>query len=68
VPARTLALHLALAEHLALFPLGIVVDRMHPARGEPGLESTFGARSFAQATIRHAIFGLALGRLAQRSA
>src|SRR5215217_7916664 len=33
----TLALGLALAEHLALFPLSYLVDRRHPARGEPGI-------------------------------
>jgi hypothetical protein len=64
IPPRRLALGLALTEHLALFPLGALVDRYHPARGEPGLERVFGRRAFAQATVRHAIFGLVLGRLA----
>ena len=64
VAPRRLALGLALAEHLALFPLGALVDRRHPARGEPGLERVFGRRAFAQATARHALFGLVLGRLA----
>jgi prepilin signal peptidase PulO-like enzyme (type II secretory pathway) len=59
LPARPLALALALGEHVALFPLGILVDRKHPARRELAL--TFSARSFAQATIRHAAFGVALG-------
>lgn len=63
-PPRRLALELALTEHLALFPLGALVDRYHPARGEPGLERVFGARAFAQATLRHTLFGLVLGRLA----
>ena len=44
------ALRLALAEHLALFPLGTLIDRRHPARGETGVEHVFGARAFAQAT------------------
>jgi hypothetical protein len=65
VPARRLALRLALAEHLLLFPLGALVDRYHPARGEPELERVFGVRAFAQATMRHALFGLVLGRLAE---
>ncbi len=64
IPPRRLALRLALAEHLVLFPLGAVVDRYHPARGEPGVERVFGGRAFAQATLRHALFGLVLGRLA----
>jgi hypothetical protein len=65
IPARRLALRLALTEHLLLFPLGAVVDRYHPARGEPGVRRVFGGRAFAQATLRHALFGLVLGRLAE---
>jgi hypothetical protein len=65
VGPRRLALGLALTEHLALFPLGMLVDRYHPARGEPGVERVFGKRAFAQATFRHALFGVVLGRLAQ---
>jgi hypothetical protein len=64
IPPRQLALRLALIEHLLLFPLGALVDRYHPARGEPGVERVFGGRAFAQATLRHALFGLVLGRLA----
>jgi hypothetical protein len=59
---RRLALQLALLEHVTLFPLGYVVDRVHPARGERGLASLFSARAFAQASLRHALFGAALGR------
>jgi hypothetical protein len=58
------AFRLAMAEHLALFPLGFVVDRRHPARGQAGLQRVFGARAFAQATWRHALFGVVLGTLA----
>ena len=54
---------MAIAEHLALFPLGALVDRYHPARGEPGLPPRHG-QAFAQATWRHALFGWVLGRLA----
>jgi hypothetical protein len=61
---RRLALALALTEHLALFPLAALIDRKHPARGEPGLAPLFTARGFAQATARHALFGAVLGRLA----
>lgn len=60
---RRLALELALLEHLALFPTGYFVDRYHPARFEPGLARLFHRRAFAQATFRHAVFGLVLGRL-----
>ena len=58
------ALRLALIEHITLFPLGWFVDRHHPARGQAGLESVFGAKAFVQATWRHFLFGAALGRFA----
>jgi hypothetical protein len=58
------AVTLALTEHLALFPLGLVVDRLHPARGQAGVKHVFGARAFAQATWRHFLFGAVLGRIA----
>ena len=62
---RRLALGLALAEHIALFPLSYFVDRYHPARGEPGIPPLLSSpRAFAQATWRHALFGAVLGRLA----
>jgi hypothetical protein len=61
-PPRRLALTLALAEHVLLFPLSAVVDRKHPARGEPGVRNVFSLRGFAQATARHALFGVVLGR------
>ena len=65
VPPRRLAVGLALAEHVALYPLGGVVDRCHPARGEPGLPPLLtNGRAFAQATWRHLLFGVVLGRLA----
>jgi hypothetical protein len=60
---RRLALELALLEHLTLFPTGKLVDRYHPARGEPGVERLFSLPAFGQATIRHALFGVLLGRL-----
>ena len=58
---RRLALELALLEHLALFPLGRVVDRYHPAKGEPGVVRLFSLPAFGQATVRHALFGKLLG-------
>ena len=61
---RRLALGLALAEHVTLWPLCAVVDRRHPARGEEGIPPLLlNGRAFTQATIRHALFGLLLGRL-----
>jgi hypothetical protein len=63
---RRLALDLALLEHLTLFPTGQLVDRHHPARGEPGVERLFSLPAFGQATIRHALFGKLLGALANR--
>jgi hypothetical protein len=63
VDHRRLAVAMALGEHLALFSLGALVDRYHPARGEPGLASLFCKRAFVQATWRHTLFGWTLGRL-----
>ncbi len=55
----------ALSEHLALWPLGRLSDRLHPARKDlPAL--TGNRRAFAQATIRHLLFGLVLGELERR--
>jgi hypothetical protein len=62
---RRFALSLALAEHLALFSLTSQVERWHPASGEPGVAPNWNARGFAQATARHALFGIVLGRLAK---
>ena len=62
---RRLALGLALAEHLTLYPLCYFIDRYHPARGEAGIPPLLrNPRAFAQATWRHALFGAVLGRLA----
>ena len=61
-----LALGMALAEHFALYPLSYLVDRYHPARGEDGIPPLLtNARAFAQATARHVVFGLVLGRLSR---
>lgn len=62
---RRLAVAMALAEHGALYPLSYFVDRYHPGRGEEGLPPLLtNARAFGQATVRHVLFGLVLGRLA----
>ncbi len=67
VDPRALALAMALGEHLALYPLGGLVDRYHPRRGTPGIPPLLtNPRAFAQATWRHALFGVVLGRLAAR--
>jgi hypothetical protein len=66
--ARQLALGLALAEHVALYPLCGVVDRFHPARGEEGIPPLLtNPRAFGQAVVRHALFGWLLGRIAASS-
>jgi hypothetical protein len=54
VDQRRLALALALAEHVTLWPLMGLVDR--------GMLTS--KRAFAQSAYRHALFGLVLGRLA----
>ena len=54
-----------MAEHVALYPPRLPRDRYHPRRGEPGIPTLVGnPRAFAQATWRHALFGVVLGRLA----
>src|SRR5947199_2217337 len=51
-----------LIEHVATWPLTVLVDRYHPARKElPKLAAN--PRAFGQATIRHAVFGVVLGLL-----
>ena len=61
---RVLAVAMALGEHLALYPLGGLVDRFHPRRGAPGIPPLLAnGRAFAQATWRHALFGVVLGAL-----
>jgi hypothetical protein len=62
--ARISPVTFALVEHLALFPLGILVDRHHPARGSRDVPRIFAWRSFVQATVRHLFFGWLLGKLA----
>ena len=54
VDQRRLALGLALGEHVALWPVLLLIDR----------RVATSPRAFAQGTFRHAVFGLVLGRLA----
>ncbi|MGZ8687735.1 MAG: hypothetical protein ACXWZP_04840 [Gaiellaceae bacterium] len=59
-----LAVAFALAEHVLTYPLTLVTDRFHPARGAPELPPLARSpRAFAQATWRHLVFGVALGLL-----
>lgn len=54
-----------LTEHVALWPLVSVTDRLHPARNRlPQLSGN--RRAFAQAAWRHLLFGLVLGELERR--
>lgn len=62
---RRLAVGLALAENLALYPLAVLVDRTHPRRGERHLPPLWSRRVFAQETFRHVVFGLVLGSLSE---
>jgi hypothetical protein len=65
VEPRRLALGMALLENVAFWPLGSLVDRYHPRLGQRGVPPLDGnGRAFRQATLRHALFGVVLGRLA----
>jgi hypothetical protein len=65
VPAPLRGPLVALVEHLALWPLAAVNDRVHPARDD--LPKYGGNRiAFAQATWRHLLFGFVLGELERR--
>jgi len=67
VPARRLAVPAALAEHAILYPITILTDRYHPARGELGVPPIARSpRAYAQATWRHLLFGWVLARLLPR--
>lgn len=67
LPASPVArgLSAGMLEHLGLWPLGRLSDTFHPARRElPKL--TGNRRALAQATWRHALFGVTLGVLESR--
>lgn len=65
VPAAARAPLTAQAENFALWPLGRLSDRFHPAR-EALPRLTGNRRALAQATWRHLLFGVALGQLERR--
>jgi hypothetical protein len=61
-PAVFRGLVAGLVEHVATWPMVALVDGYHPARSElPKLVGN--RRAFAQATVRHAVFGIVLGLL-----
>src|SRR5207248_2259047 len=65
LPAPLRGPAVALTEHVALWPLGAVSDRFHPARTQ--LTPLAGnRRAFAQGAWRHLLFGVVLGELEQR--
>lgn len=58
------AVGFAMVEHLVTYPLTLLTDRFHPARGAPELPPmSRSGRAFAQATFRHLLFGVVLGLL-----
>jgi hypothetical protein len=65
LPPATRGPLIAVGEHLALWPLCGLSDRMHPARKKlPKLAGNH--RAFAQSTLRHLLFGIAMGELERR--
>jgi hypothetical protein len=66
-PPWARGLLLAQLENFGLWPLVRFTDRFHPARSElPKLRGN--RRALAQATWRHAVFGLVLGLVEARAA
>ena len=64
-PPMAGALGAAMLEHAALWPASRLVDRYHPARKQL-TPLARNARALAQATWRHALFGMVLGELERR--
>ena len=65
LPAPLRGPAVALTEHVALWPLGALSDRFHPARSQ--LTALAGnRRAFAQGAWRHLLFGIVLGELERR--
>ena len=62
-PAVVRGLLMGLIQHVATWPTAApLMDRYHPARNElPKLAAN--PRAFGQAVIRHAVFGIVLGRV-----
>ncbi len=65
VPAALRGPLAGLLEHVGLWPLVALTDRLHPARREmPALSGN--RRAFAQAAYRHLLFGFVLGEIERR--
>jgi hypothetical protein len=65
MPAVARGPAVALSQHVAMWPLGSLSDRLHPARKElPQLSGN--GRAFTQAALRHLVFGIVLGELERR--
>ena len=64
-PPLVSAVLAGMAENFATLPLGRLVERYHPARGEL-TPMTGSRRAVAQATWRHLVFALVLGELERR--
>jgi hypothetical protein len=60
------AVAFAMAEHALTYPLTLLTDRFHPARGAPDIPPLArSGRAFAQASWRHLLFGVVLGLLSR---
>jgi hypothetical protein len=58
------AIAFSMVEHVVTYPLTLLTDNFHPARGSPELPPmSRSIRPFAQATFRHLLFGIVLGLL-----
>jgi hypothetical protein len=64
-PPLVSAILASMAEQVGFWPLGRLVDRHHPRRGEL-TPLTGNRRAFAQATWRHLLFALVMGELERR--
>src|SRR5947209_7746976 len=61
-PAVLRGLLVGLIEHVATWPMTVLVDRYHPARRQLPKPAA-NPRAFGQATVRHLVFGIVLGLL-----
>ena len=65
IPAASRGPLIAVAQHVAFWPLGGLSDRFHPARKQlPKLAGN--RRAFVQSAWRHLLFGAILGELERR--
>lgn len=64
-PRTAVAIGAGMLENFALWPLGRLTDRHHPARDELA-RLTGNRRALAQATWRHLLFSILLGELERR--